>query len=87
MRLMNSESVTYASSHGADRASEDPVAGEHHVRLPLLGDEAVHEAHHAPGKAGEDGGDGGPDGEYPPLATNPECGALVIFTMNKTKYF
>lgn len=83
---MDSEFVTHASSHGADRAGEDPVARKHHVSLPLLGDETVHEAHHAPSKAGQDGGDGGPYGEYPSLATNPECGALLMlmFTMKKT---
>ena len=70
--------VTHTSGHGADGAGQDAVAGEHHIRLALLGDEAVSEADHAPGEAGEDGGDGGADGEDPPLATDPECGALTF---------
>ena len=84
MRIKDSEFITHASGHGADSASEDPVAREHHVSLSLLGEEAVHKAHHTPGEAGQDGGDGRPDGEYPPLATDPECGALLTFTMKKT---
>ena len=81
---MDSDFATHASGHGADCAGEDPVAREHHVSVPLLGEEAVHEAHHPPGEAGQDGGDGRPDGEYPPLATDPECGSLLTFTMKKT---
>ena len=76
MRKSSSKNVTHASGHGADCAGEDPVAREHHVRLALLGDEAVDEAHHAPGEAGEDRGDGGADGEDPPLAADSERGAL-----------
>ena len=70
--MMDSDFAPHASGHGADCAGEDPVAREHHVSLPLLGDEAVGQTHQTSTERRQNGGDRSLYRQYPTLPTDPE---------------
>ena len=66
-----------AAGHHAGQPPQDPVDAEHHVRLALLGDDAVDDAEGAPGEGGEGGGDGDLDRQDPLHSAHTKGGSLV----------
>ena len=76
-----------AAGHHAGQPPQDPVDAQHHVRLALLGHDAVDDAEGAPGEGGEGGGDGDLDRQDPLHSAHTKGGSLVERNPRPPKFF